>query len=72
MNKLRPRPNRKHPKATWEKLDQYLQDVLSDPTRDSATVNLEKYQMSKEDILSELAQAGYSVIDHEDGFLTVR
>ncbi|HEL1610785.1 hypothetical protein HPA07_05750 [Streptococcus suis] len=72
MGKLSPRPNNKRPKYSWNELDRYLQDVLSNPTKDSVTINLSSYELSKDEIIAELKSAGYSVEDPNDGFLIAR
>ena len=72
MGKLSPRPNNKRPKYSWDELDRFLQDVLSNPTKDSVTINLSSYELPKDEIISELKSAGYSVEDPNDGFLIAK
>ncbi|EFM33667.1 TPA: hypothetical protein VM909_001357 [Streptococcus pyogenes] len=72
MSKLSPKQLNKRPKETWEDLDKRLQAVFSDPIKDSDVINLNQYQMTKSEIISELAKAGYTTEDTNDGYLVVR
>lgn len=71
MGKLTPKSINKRPKAGWDKLDEFIQSVLNNPAHDVATINLKEYAMSKEEIISELKLAGYTVIDSNDGYLSI-
>lgn len=71
MGKLTPKSINKRPKASWDELDRFIKSVLNNPAIDVATIDLKEYAMSKEEIISELKLAGYTVIDSNDGYLTV-
>ena len=71
MGKLTPKSIDKRPKSSWDELDEFIKNVLNNPAIDAATINLKEYAMSKEENISELKLAGYTVIDSNDGYLAV-
>lgn len=60
MGKLSPKPIGKVPTKTWQDLDDTLQRIFKDPQFDFASISLDEYIMSKEEIISEMKLAGYS------------
>ena len=71
MSKLRPRPQKNYPSYSWDHLDSYIQDVLSDPSFKVCCVDSALYSIPKDEIISECISAGYTVEEREDGILNI-
>ncbi|HHJ7711644.1 TPA: hypothetical protein ACQNCA_001751, partial [Streptococcus pyogenes] len=71
MSKLSPKPSTKIKKLTWQDLDILLKSIfeVSADETPSATIELELYEMSKSEIISEATAQGYEVIDNNNGYL---
>ncbi|GAB5053263.1 hypothetical protein [Pediococcus inopinatus] len=72
--KLQPRPNKK-PLKTWQDLNGLLQATLTESTKDgkgpSAVIDTNYYEMSNEEAIQSLREAGYSV-KVNGTFLTIK
>ncbi|HHK1821850.1 TPA: hypothetical protein ACQNGH_001672, partial [Streptococcus pyogenes] len=70
MSKLSPKPTRRTKFKTWKDLDRTLKNSFGECNFDSATIILDEYEISKEEIILEATQQGYKVIDNNDNYLT--
>lgn len=68
MSKLDPRPPKKKVLYSWEELNERLQVVLSQPNNSKATINVDEFEMSAEEIIAEAEKQGYEV-EQDDNFL---
>lgn len=70
MGKLSPKPSRKTSFKTWKDLDEILQSNFGPFNAKSATISLDEYTMSKEEIIVQASKQGYKVTDSNDGYIT--
>lgn len=70
MDKLSPKPSHKKLSKGWEDLNDLLLANFENFNAQSATISLEDYAISKDEIISEATSKGYKVIDDNNGYLT--
>ncbi|VTS33273.1 Uncharacterised protein [Streptococcus porcinus] len=65
MNRLSPKPNNRESRHyTWQDLDEYLLSVFSSLNEENyANIDPRDYDIPKDELLSELKKAGYSVLE---------
>lgn len=71
MSKLSPKPKTTVKKLTWKDLDELLIANFENSSEEvpSVTIELNRYGMSKSEIISEATNKGYSVSEPAHGFL---
>lgn len=70
---LTPRHQKQFQKKDWAYLDTYIKANIdnSNLPHPSVAVELDQFEMSKEEIIQELKRNGYQVTDEHTGFLRV-
>ncbi|CAG9620843.1 hypothetical protein [Sutcliffiella rhizosphaerae] len=63
MSKLSPRPLKQEKLFSWDDLNSQLLANFNMPGIDYAVIDLQKYDMSKEEIIVEAEKQGYKVIE---------
>ncbi|API89058.1 hypothetical protein BKP56_07230 [Marinilactibacillus sp. 15R] len=72
MSKLDPKPTAQNPLKGWKDLNSLLQSnfkVADKNNAPKATVDISKYEMSKEEIISVAQSQGYKVTDLGNDYL---
>lgn len=70
---LTPRHQKPFQKKGWSYLDRYIKTNIdnSNLPHPSVAVELDQFEMPKEEIIKELKRNGYQVVDNQTGFLRV-
>lgn len=72
MSKLDPKPTLQNPLLGWEDLNSLLQNNFKIADKNNlpkATVDISKYEMSKEEVISVAQSQGYKVSDAGNDYL---
>ncbi|WP_078428760.1 hypothetical protein [Alkalihalobacterium alkalinitrilicum] len=69
MSKLDPRPEYNGPLHSWDNLNSVLQTNFNKPGKNFATIDLRKYSIPKDEIITEANKQGYKVSENGEHFL---
>ncbi|WP_339233792.1 hypothetical protein [Oceanobacillus sp. FSL W7-1281] len=69
MSKLDPKPNQEKLNYSWSELNRMLQSNFNTPGITSATIDLDNFNIPKEEIIAEATEQGYTVTESSPGHL---